>query len=151
MKKKGLDLPRALGAGMAAGTAYLASAWADSKLSSHPFNDLQLVGQIFTTKSPHWQIQGVLGHYGFSGFMSIVYAALFYRRLSGPGWLKGVTFLQIENAALYALALGIGFDNLHAGIRRKKLPPLANWKTFKGQALRHVAFGAVLGALYRET
>jgi hypothetical protein len=34
-------------------------------------------------------------------------------------------------------------------MRRGQLPPLLNWKTFWGQMLRHVAFGAVLGLLYK--
>lgn len=150
MKQPKVNPKRALLASMAAGSSYLLSAWADSKLSSHPFNDLKLVGQMFTTKSPAWQIQGVVGHYGFSGAMSLVYAALFYKRLPGPRWLRGVTFLQLENTALYALVFAISFDKFHAGIRRGQLPPLANWKTLKGQALRHVAFGLALGALYRD-
>ena len=144
------NMSRALVAGLAAGSSYLVSAWVDSKLSSHPFNDVKLVGQMFTTKSPAWQTQGIVGHYTFSTVMSVVYAAFFYKRLPGPNWFKGLTFLQMENTALYLLALAIGFDNFHVGIKQGQLPPLANWKTFKGQALRHVAFGLALGALYDE-
>lgn len=150
MKQSRIDIERALLAGIAAGSSYLASAWLDSKFSSHPFNDVKLVGQMFTTKSPVWQIQGVVGHYAFSSFMALTYAALFYKRLPGPDWLRGITFLQLENAALYAVALAVGFDKFHAGIKRGKLPPLAHMKTFKGQALRHVAFGLALGALYMD-
>ena len=148
MEQSKVNTKRALLAGIAAGSSYLASAWIDSKLSSPPFNDVKLVGQMFTTKSPAWQIQGIVGHYGFSSFMSLAYAALFYKRLPGPRWLRGVTFMQLENTALYALALAIGFDKFHEGIKRGQLPPLANMQTFKGQALRHVAFGIALGALY---
>lgn len=143
------DIKRALLAGVAAGNSYLASAWLDSKLSSHPFNDVKLVGQMFTTRSPAWQIQGVAGHYTFSVALSWIYASWFYKRLPGPGWLRAVTFLQLENAVLYALALVVGFDRFHAGIRRGQLPPLANLKTFKGQVVRHIAFGLALGVLYR--
>ena len=149
MAEEKMNVPCALVAGLAAGTSYLACAWLDSKLSSHPFNDLKLVGQLFTTKSPAWQIQGISGHYGFSMVMSLAYAAWFYRRLPGPGWQKGFTFLQIENAVLYAAALAVGFDKFHAGIKRGKLPPLGNLKTFNGQVVRHIAFGIALGALYR--
>ncbi len=150
MSKSEINVNRAVIAGVAAGSSYLLSAWVDSKLSSHPFNDVKLVGQMFTTDTPSWQVQGLMGHYSFSVAMSLVYAKLFYRRLPGPPWLRGITFLQIENSALYLVALAIGFDKFHAGVKKGELPPLANLKTFKGQALRHVAFGAALGALYRS-
>jgi hypothetical protein len=149
MRVPAVNINRALIAGVAAGSSYLASAWLDSKLNSHPFNDLKLVGQMFTTKSPSWQVQGVAGHYGFSAALSLTYAAWFHKRLPGPDWLRGITFLQLENASLYALALAVGFDRFHAGIKSGQLPPLANMKTFKGQVVRHVAFGLVLGTIYR--
>jgi len=149
MKETDVNIGRALIAGVAAGSSYLASAWLDSKLSSHPFNDLKLVGQMFTTKSPLWQLQGVAGHYGFSAALSLTYAAWFHKRLPGPDWLRGLTFLQLENASLYALALAVDFDRFHAGIKRGQLPPLGNMKTFKGQVVRHIAFGLVLGTIYR--
>ncbi|HKP53029.1 MAG TPA: hypothetical protein VJ183_10285 [Chloroflexia bacterium] len=149
MRETNINVGRALVASVAAGTGYLASTWLDSKLSSHPFNDLKLVGQIFTTKSPLWQMQGVVGHYGFSVIVAFTYAAWFYRSLPGPPWLRGLIFLQIENTSLYPLGLAIGVDRLHAGIKRGQLPPLANMKTFKGQVVRHVAFGLMLGAIYR--
>jgi hypothetical protein len=150
MKQSTANTKRALLAGIAAGNSYLASAWVDSKLSSHPFNDVKLVGQMFTTRSPMWQVQGLAGHYGFSLFLALTYARWFYKRLPGPRWLRGLTFLQLENTLLYALALAVGFDKLHAGIRRRELPPLGNLKTFNGQVVRHMAFGLALGVLYRD-
>lgn len=147
MKQRETDDKRAILSGMAAGTAFLATAWLDSRLSSHPFNDLKLVGQFLTTRSPLWQIQGLAGHYGFSAIMSLIYARIAYPRLPGPLSLKGLIFLQIENSLLYPVAPLI--DRLHAGMKQDELPPLMNWKTFWGQFWRHVAFGLVLGTLYR--
>ena len=147
MGKSDVNVKRALLAGIAAGTAYLGATWADSKLSSHPFNDLKLVGQPFTTKSPDWLIQGLAGHYGFSAIVSLAYASWAYNWLPGPGWLKGLLFLQLENTVLYPGAAIL--DPFHAGIQGGQLAPLLNWKTFKGQVVRHVAFGIVLGALYK--
>ena len=147
-KKTDVDVPRALFAGVAAGTAYLVAMWADNILSRHKFNDIKLVGQIFTTKSPFWQIQGVAGHYGFSGVMALLYASQAYHRLPGPGWLRGLIFLQIENSLLYPLA--IPMDPRHAGVKSGQLPPVWKWKSFWGQVVRHLAFGVTLGALYRK-
>jgi hypothetical protein len=147
MDKGEPDTARAVAAGLAAGGAFLAAVWADSKWSSHPFNDLKLVGQMLTTRSPLWQIQGLMSHFGFSAIMGAIYAHVAYSKLPGPGVLRGLLFLQIENSLLYPVAPII--DKIHAGMRRGQLPPLLNWKTFWGQMLRHVAFGAVLGMLYK--
>jgi len=143
-----INLPRALLAGMAAGTAYLAAMWADNKLSRPKFNDIKLVGQVFTTKSPFWQIQGLVGHYSFSSVIALVYASQAYNRLPGPGWLRGLIFLQIENSTLYLLAPLM--DPHHAGVKSGQVPPVWKWKSFWGQVVRHIAFGVTLGALYRD-
>ena len=147
MKDASVDVERAVAAGLAAGTAFLATTFLDSKLSNYPYNDIKLVGQMFTTKSPFWQLQGLAGHYGFSVVMALLYARFGYRLLPGPGWFKGLLFLQIENNGLYVLAPLV--DKIHAGHRKGELPKLTSWKSYAGQTWRHVAFGLVLGALYR--
>ena len=134
-------LPAAAGAG----TAYLIAMWLDSKLSSHSFNDLKLVGQMFTTRRPHWLLLGLTGHYGFSVLMSLLYTSWTCPKLPGPRWLRGVLFLQIENLLLYPA--GLVLDRFHAGIKQGQVPRMLNWKSFKGQVVRHVAFGAVLGLM----
>lgn len=141
-----IDVTRALLASVAAGDAYLASMWLDNRLSSHPFNDIKLTGQILTTKSPAWQIMGLANHFSFSVAMSLVYAAV-CDRLPGPPWLRGVLFMQVENTVLYPLA-GL-LEPRHAGFKSGQLPTLFSRKSFQGQALRHLAFGLVLGTLYR--
>lgn len=141
-----VDIAHAVRAGSVAGTAFLATTLLDSKLSNHPYNDLKLVGQMFTIKSPLWQIQGLLGHYAFAITMAVVYDRYARRMLPGPLWLKGVLFMQIENNVLYVLSPLV--DKVHAGEREGTLPPLMNRKTYLGQALRHVSFGAALGAMY---
>jgi hypothetical protein len=143
-----IDVELAVGAGLAAGTAFLATTFLDSKLSNYPYNDIKLVGQVFTTKSPFWQIQGLAGHYGFSVIMALLYARYAYRLLPGPGWLKGLLFLMIENNGLYPLAPLL--DKIHAGQRKGELPRLMTLKSYVGQTWRHVAFGLVLGALYKN-
>lgn len=148
MTNEQVDVERAVGAGLAAGTAFLATTFLDSKLSNYPYNDIKLVGQVFTTKSPFWQIQGLVGHYGFSVVMALLYARYAYRLLPGPGWLKGLLFLMIENNGLYPLAPLL--DRIHAGQRHAELPRLMTFKSYAGQTWRHVAFGVVLGALYKN-
>jgi hypothetical protein len=143
-----VDTPRAIAAGIAAGTSFLGAMWLDNRLSSHEFNDLKLVGQIFTTKWPWWAVQGLTVHYFVSVVVALFYAKFVYPRLPGPGVLKGIIFLNIENVAFYPGALLA--DRLHAGIRGGQLPPLLNMKTFLGQVVRHIAFGAALGLLYKS-
>src|SRR5438067_2416220 len=95
------DIPGIVASGIAAGTAYLGAMWLDNKFSSHPFNDLKLVGQVFTTKAPWWVIQGLVGHYTFCVAIALVYERTASRRLAGPGVIKGISFLNMENALLY--------------------------------------------------
>ena len=147
MKNTKTNLLRTVATGMAAGSAFLAATWLDSRLSRYPFNDVKLVGQMLTTRSPMWQLQGLAGHYGFSIVMTLLYGRVFYSRLPGPPVLRGITFLQIENLALYPLVYLL--DSFHAGMRAGEVPSMGNMKIFMGQALRHVAFAAVLGAMYR--
>src|SRR4051794_32641473 len=148
MHQSKVDPSRVASAGLAAGTAYLASMWADNKLSSQRFNDLKLVGQAFTTKSPAWVIQGLLVHYGFSMVVAFLYASWGVLHMPGPRWLKGVLFLQLENAILYPGA-GLLLP-LHAGVKSGQVPSLFERKVIQGQLLRHVAFGLALGAIYEE-
>ena len=147
MKHLEIDAPRALLAAIAAGNAYLASMWLDNKFFSHPFNDLKLTGQLWTTKSPTWEIVGVANHFSFSVVVSMLYAAWGYSHLPGPHWLRGLLFLQMENALLYPGAALI--EPFHAGIKSGQLPTLLSRKSFMGQASRHVAFGLALGLVYR--
>ena len=147
MSDSKVDAGRAVIGGLAAGTAYLAAMWADNRLSSQRFNDLKLVGQVFTTRAPAWVIQGLLVHYGFSVVIALLYSSWGARRMPGPPWLKGVVFMQLENAILYpgaALVMPI-----HAGVKSGQVPSLFERKVIQGQVLRHVAFGLVLGVVGR--
>jgi hypothetical protein len=142
-----VDVPRAVAVGLAAGTSYLGAMWLDNRLSSHEFNDLKLVGQIFTTRRPWWIVQGLVGHYFVSLLVAFFYARFVYPRVPGPGVLKGIILLNAENLVFYPGSILV--DRLHAGIRSGQLPPLLTVKTFLGQVVRHIAFGAVLGLLYK--
>lgn len=139
------DIQAAIPIGVASGTAYLGAMWLDNKLSSWDFDDLKLVGQLFTTRSPLWQLQALTGHYGFSVAMSTLYIRYARKRLPGPAWLRGVIFIMMENTLLYPAAKVI--DKMHAGMKAGQLPPLLNKKSFLGQITRHIAFGIVLGLL----
>jgi hypothetical protein len=85
----------------------------------------------------------VVGHYGFSVIMASVYLRYARQRLPGPGWVRGILFLLMENVVLYPL--GLITDRTHAGVRARQLAPVTNRKTFCGQLTRHAAFGLVLG------
>lgn len=148
LKRSQIDASRALLASIVAGNAYLASMWLDNQLSTHPFNDLKLTGQLWTTKSPAWKVVGVANHFLFSIVVSMLYAAWGYKHLPGPRWLRGVLFLQLENTLLYPGAAIL--EPVHAGMKSGEVPTLLSLKSFLGQALRHVAFGLALGLVYRD-
>ena len=75
---------------------------------------------MFTTRSPSWQIQGLVGHYGFSVVMTLFYAAWGRKHMPGPWWLKGILFMQMENSVLYPGAKFV--ERFHAGVKSGQVP-----------------------------
>jgi hypothetical protein len=57
-------------------------------------------------------------------------------------------FVQVENALFYP---GVPLLNaIHPEVRSGRLPTLLTWRYFWVEIVRHVAFGATLGALLKE-
>jgi hypothetical protein len=67
------------------------------------------------------------------------------RRLSGPAWLKGIIFANVENVILYPITW---FEDIHPAIRDGQVDRYFNWPAFWQSVPRHIAFGAVLGVVY---
>ena len=66
-------------------------------------------------------------------------------RLPGPYWLRGVAMAQAENLTLWPLVLLI--DRSHPAVKSGDLAHMSR-PIYFGQAVwRHLALGAVLGAL----
>ena len=147
MAHKPFDLRRAVVAGVAGSAAYLAEQYVDLKVVPFPGDDLKLVGMIATRRAPWWQIAGVATHFANGTALALVYAAVARNRLPGPPALRGLLLGQIENAALWPL-IPLLIDRYHPAIREGQLPCLTTPAYALQAALRHVAYGVVLGWTY---
>jgi hypothetical protein len=143
----GVDLTAAAVSGAAAGVAYVAEMAVDLKTIDYRADDLHLLGGVFLRDRSAARRLGLLMHLGASAGLGLLYAALAHDRLPGPPWLRGVAFANVENAALYPLAL---LEDYHPAIRRGELDCYWHRAAFVQSVPRHVAYGAVAGALYER-
>ncbi|MGN6485602.1 MAG: hypothetical protein ACTHMX_14515 [Thermomicrobiales bacterium] len=132
-------------AGLAGGVAYLVAMEGDIALTRNNADDLVLIGGHFSRDRRRARQIGLGLHAGNSIVAGVAYGLVGSRVLPGPGWVRGVTFASIENLALYPLAL---FENHHPAIREGRLARYWTWAAFGQGVVRHVAFGAVTGAIY---
>ena len=134
---------RVLLAGGAAGTAYLAEAALDMRLIPNCYDDLTLWGGFITRDRTRQRLVGAGAHYTLSAVLATTFASSAWFLPNWPGWLRGVLFVQLENALLYP---GVpALNAVHPEVRSGRMPSLLTWRYFWVEILRHVAFGAVLG------
>jgi hypothetical protein len=139
--------PRAVAiSGLAAGAAFVAVLEADLRLTGRNVDDLVVLGRPFTEEPTKARAVGSAIHAVNSLALAGLYALL-ERRLPGPAWLKGVIFANVENLILYPITL---FEDIHPAIRTGQLDRYFNWPAFWQSVPRHIAYGAVLGALYER-
>lgn len=141
----GYDARRATVAGAAASAAYLAAMAVDLPLLRCPTNDLLLLGGLISRDPRVWPVVGTAMHFTNGVALAQVYGAV-ERRLPGPPWLRGVAFTLAENTLLWSLVPL--FDRYHPAIRAGELPKMNRPIPFAQQVIRHIAYGAVLGAVY---
>ncbi len=144
---KPFDLRRAVVAGLAGSAAYLAEQYVDLKVIGFPGDDLKLLGMIGTRRAPLWQVAGLATHVANGTALAVVYALLLRDRLPGSPVMRGLLLGQLENALLWPV-VPLLIDRYHPAVRAGALPRL-NTPAYAAQAaLRHVAYGAVLGWMY---
>ncbi len=144
-RESGFDAGRAALAGAAGCVAYLAEMAVDLPLLDYPSDDLLLLGGLFSTDRRVWPLVGVALHFANGVALAQVYAAVGHR-LPGPPWARGLVFTLIENTVLWSIVPL--FDRYHPAIQAGLLPKMNRPIPFAQQVLRHVAYGAVLGAVY---
>ncbi len=132
-------------AGGLAGTAYLAEMALDMRIASNRYDDLVLWGGFAVRGTGRQRLVGGIFHYTLSIAVAGVYMALAGVLPRWPGWLRGLLFIQVENAVLYP---GVPIlQSLHPEVRSGRLPSLLTWRYFWVEIARHAAFGAVLGVI----
>lgn len=134
-------------AGAAAGLAYLATMELDLKAFNHDADDRKFLAGI----AEHDPVKAKKIGTGIHAFNSIAlataYAAVAHDRIPGPAWLRGVIFANVENALLYPLC---ALDQKHPLVKSGDLDRYWNKTAFAQAVVRHVAYGAVLGATYEQ-
>lgn len=138
---------RALLAGVAGAAAYLTAQEADRRLMNPRSNDLVLLGGMVTGNEAAWRPLGLVMHLLAGASFGLLFDRVAAARLPGPYWLRGILFAQLENTTLWPLVLLI--DRNHVAVKRGKLAPLNQPVYFVQGVWRHVALGAVIGALLR--
>ncbi len=131
-------------AGVAASLAHAVEQEADLRLLRHNADDLLLLGRLVTSDCGKARRIGLGVHLLNGAVLGAIYGVAVRDRLPGPGWLRGTIFANIENVALYPLAL---LQDHHPAIRSGDLAPYWNGTAFLQSIPRHIAFGAVLGIL----
>lgn len=139
-------LGRAAAAGVAGALAYLGAQEIDRRIVNPRSNDLVLIGGIFT--SSRSITRGLLGlalHVLGGVSLGLAFEAFVARRLCGPYWLRGIVMVQVESAMVFPAVLL--FDRTHPAVKSGELAPLARPVYFAQQVWRHLALGAVIGAV----
>jgi len=136
---------RTIGAGLAAGSAYLVAQELDRRITNPRSDDLILVGGLVTRRPDLWRPLGLLNHMLASVTFAFLFKWIVAPRLFGPYWLRGILTFQAENAGFWPLVLLI--DRFHPAVNTGDMARLNRPVYFGQEVWRHLAFGAVLGAL----
>jgi hypothetical protein len=131
-------------AGLAGGAAFVAVLEADIRLTGNNVDDLIVLGRPFVREVGEARKIGLLFHLANSVLLAGLYAKM-EPLLPGPPWLKGVIFANVENVMLYPITL---FEDVHPAIKERQVDRYFTWASYLQSVPRHIAYGAVLGAVY---
>jgi len=133
--------------GLAGGAAFALVQELDQRAFRYPANDYLLLGGMFGLSIASSRRIGIALHVVNSAALGGVYALTTAKVTGIPAPAKGVIFALLENTALYPALL---LERRHPLIKSGKLVSYFNWKAFTQEMLRHVAFGAVTGAIHSK-
>jgi hypothetical protein len=142
------SLSRSARAGIAGSVAYLLAQAVDRRLAPNRYDDLVLWGGFLTRDPRRQRLTGAAIHFSLGIALAAAYDALWPLLPGRSGVVRGVVFVQMENALLYP---GVPLLNaIHPSVRSGELPSLLTWRYFWVEVARHAAFGAVLGLTIGE-
>ncbi len=136
---------RAIVAGLAGAVAYLIAQEIDRRIVNPRANDLILLAGPFTSRPRLRLSLGLVLHLLGGASMGLFFERYAARHLHGPYWLRAIVLLQIENTTLFPLVWGI--NRVHPAVKTGELAPLWSTTYFAQEVWRHLALGAVMGAL----
>jgi hypothetical protein len=129
-------------AGAVAALAWAALEPVDRRLFGVDYSDVAMLGKL-ATRSRAWPLAGLALHAANGAAFGVAYA--WVRRRTG---IPTVGAALAENTILFPLAAAL--DLRHPARGEPGLAPIANARGFALETLRHLVFGAVLGALLRD-
>ncbi len=132
--------------GLVAGLAFVAVLEADLRLTGRNVDDLIVLGRPIVKDPKNARTAGVALHAVNSIALATLYAQVEHH-VPGPPWLKGIVFANVENVILYPLTI---LEDKHPAIRDGQVDRYFNWPAFWQSVPRHIAYGAVLGSVYRR-
>lgn len=141
-----IDARAAILSGLAAGAVFVAVLEADVRLTGNNVDDRIFLGRPLVREPERAVAVGSVLHGVNSVGFAFLYASL-RDRFSGPPWLRGVFFFNLENLALYPL---LALERWHPAVRDGQLDRYWTWPSFLQSIPRHAAYGAVLGVLYER-
>lgn len=139
---------RAALAGAAGALAYLAAQEADRRVANPRSDDLILLGGMVTSNPCIWRSVGLALHVLAGAMFGITFERLAAARLPGPYWLRSILFALIENTTLWPIVLLL--DRHHVAVRGGQLARMNQPVYFMQAVWRHLALGAVVGALLQS-
>lgn len=141
---------KAAAAGVAATVAYSVAMEIDKRVTGNGFDDVLFIEGIIAgeKRTRRSNLLAWLLHLLNGVMLAEIYAALLKRWLPGPDWLKGSLFGELFIIGAWGLTPLA--DKYHPLIKNGELPALANRTSFLQNVVRHLAFGLILGLLYRS-
>ena len=134
--------------GVISGVAYLGAQSVDLAITRNKVDDRVMLGRLVPTVRPSQaRLVGTVVHLVNSIVFSAVFRLFARNLLAGPMWWRGTVFATLENGLLYTLAL---FEDFHPAIRDGQIDSYQSRTAFIQGVWRHIALGAVLGALTPE-
>ncbi|HEX3721973.1 MAG TPA: DUF6789 family protein [Nitrolancea sp.] len=132
-------------AGMVGALAMLVVMMVDLALTRRKTNDLRLLAGMVPGGRRAWPVVGTFMHVINGGALGALFGRI-HHGLPGPAWMRGVIFGLVENILLWPVIIVL--DHVHPGIKRGELERFNRPIPFLIELMRHVIFGAVLGAAF---
>ena len=132
-------------AGAVASAVWAAQQPIDKRVFGSDYDDLELLGKLFTRDSG-WRAAGLALHLVNGAVFGATYA-LVRPFFPGPPVVAGVTAGLVEHVGLWPLA---GLVDRHHPARSELAPLAENRRAFAQSTWRHFLFGLVLGELERR-
>lgn len=152
LRPREVHLPRAVVAGLVGTLLYDLVAQLDRRVSGREFDTIRPLGEALTDREELQGIAGWTAHYAAGVGLAVVYGRFVYGRIPAPALVQGSLFGAIDAFALQwggvlpLLSRVVPDAGLPSGLASLGSDPELTARSLA----RHLAYGAALGAIYRD-